>query len=705
MSLKIYHAGAGSWHRLRLPDCDGDGGAWPALAPVAAAVAAHFGLAKFTLHACRAAAAEPEGPALTEHAWRRLALALPLLPGGGGAAAASTLRLLLVPADDGDAPADWVDPFWGSERTSLPQLRGVAAAWYWPKALQGNTHPGACQPFGNISVIAYSGAYPSGYGINGSASEGLPPPALLSMPGGTAFPPDQYTATGFTHYQASGTGSIGNYMNYVKVMPLAMTADGFVAAAPGTSPPGLDGQRCTVVGERAQPGRYSCILGEPNIAAEVTVGDAVAAHRYTFRGPGKAAWNTCPACPPPPPPRPADGSGGGGGGDAGAAAVDELAHWEELSGKCVAVELSAVGLLVPSHGQQMVGITAKISEDGATVSGMLTTPPPVGADGKGLELYYCIFLRGAAKPKFYPASLSSAATLSLEGPQLAALIKAGGVGIVADLSISEDDDERPQPQQAAAAAAAASVELRVGFSLVSVDAATASAAAVAKLGFDQISDGAWRTWNAMLGRVAVGDSGATPGGAREISLFYSNLYHAMKKPYDFTGHVPSEWTVDGKPDSGYVFDLATMWDQYKCLLPLIVSVWPDGPGGHLIEGCVFGRKGGGGGGHKALVGRLCRPGQALARRCHTLPLAPAPIRSLLYLALVIDQSCLPASGPSATAGCWRWQSDSASSRPATRWTPRSPGLPGRRSGWPTTRWATPTTAGWRRPAAGRPRSR
>ena len=29
-----------------------------------------------------------------------------------------------------------------------------------------------------------------------------------------------------------------------------------------------------------------------------------------------------------------------------------------------------------------------------------------------------------------------------------------------------------------------------------------------------------------------------------------------------------------------------MWDQYKCLLPLIVSVWPDGPGTHLIDGLL-----------------------------------------------------------------------------------------------------------------------
>ena len=45
----------------------------------------------------------------------------------------------------------------------------------------------------------------------------------------------------------------------------------------------------------------------------------------------------------------------------GVAAVEEDG-WVEASGKCVAVELSAVGLLIPDHTQIMVGLTAKISQ-------------------------------------------------------------------------------------------------------------------------------------------------------------------------------------------------------------------------------------------------------------------------------------------------------------------------------------------------------
>ena len=35
----------------------------------------------------------------------------------------------------------------------------------------------------------------------------------------------------------------------------------------------------------------------------------------------------------------------------------------------------------------------------------------------------------------------------------------------------------------------------------------------------------------------------------------------MKKPTDWTGQVPPSWTVDGQGGTGYVYDLATMWDQ------------------------------------------------------------------------------------------------------------------------------------------------
>ena len=148
--------------------------------------------------------------------------------------AAGVVTLLARPAGPA-SPASWVDPFWACERTDLPQLKGIAAAWYWPKALQGNAHPGATLPFNTVSIIPFSGAYPSGYGLNSGASGGIP--ELLRARNGSpdapaetqaqrdAMPPQQYTTVGFTHFQASGTGSIGNYMNYMKTLPLPMSGD------------------------------------------------------------------------------------------------------------------------------------------------------------------------------------------------------------------------------------------------------------------------------------------------------------------------------------------------------------------------------------------------------------------------------------------------------------------------------------------------
>lgn len=53
---------------------------------------------------------------------------------------------------------------------------------------------------------------------------------------------------------------------------------------------------------------------------------------------------------------------------------------------------------------------------------------------------------------------------------------------------------------------------------------------------------------------------------------------------DFTGQVPASWTA-GTGGKGYIFDLATMWDQYKTTLPLVLSVYPE-MGQRLLEGLV-----------------------------------------------------------------------------------------------------------------------
>ncbi|MEM7143445.1 MAG: glycoside hydrolase domain-containing protein [Actinomycetota bacterium] len=133
----------------------------------------------------------------------------------------------------------------------------MAATWWRPKPQIGNTHPGATFPFGMVSACAYSGAYPTGYGLYDLAREGVP----------TAIH-DRHVASGFTHFQQSGTGAIRKYYNYVRVTPMLGPLDEL-----GTEWPLID--------ERAEPGYYRARLGS-GIDCELTVGPKSAVHRYTF---------------------------------------------------------------------------------------------------------------------------------------------------------------------------------------------------------------------------------------------------------------------------------------------------------------------------------------------------------------------------------------------------------------------------------------
>ena len=90
-----------------------------------------------------------------------------------------------------------VDPFIGTEPVDLPPRSGIAATWFWPKPQIGNTHPGACLPFGMVSVMPYSGGYPTGYGCYSKSLQGYPPRLR-----------EELQVSGFTHFQQSGVGAI-----------------------------------------------------------------------------------------------------------------------------------------------------------------------------------------------------------------------------------------------------------------------------------------------------------------------------------------------------------------------------------------------------------------------------------------------------------------------------------------------------------------
>lgn len=150
-----------------------------------------------------------------------------------------------------------VDPFVGTEVTDLPPAEGLAATWWWPKPQIGNTHPGATSPLGMVSACAYSGAYPTGYGRHRMSTEGIPAPLR-----------DRLEASGFTHFQQSGTGAIRKYYNYFRVSPMLEPLDA------------LD-TRWALRDEIAEPGYYATTLAT-GIRSELTVGPKSAIHRYTY---------------------------------------------------------------------------------------------------------------------------------------------------------------------------------------------------------------------------------------------------------------------------------------------------------------------------------------------------------------------------------------------------------------------------------------
>ena len=152
---------------------------------------------------------------------------------------------------------EYVDPFVGSGASDLPSPHGLAATWWSPKPQIGNTHPGATYPFGMVSAGAYSGAYPTGYGLYELNTEGVPPRMY-----------EELIASGFTHFHQSGTGAIRKYYNYFRVTPMLEPLDAL-------------GDSWRLHDEVAEPGYYAATLSS-GIRCEVTVGPRSAVHRYTF---------------------------------------------------------------------------------------------------------------------------------------------------------------------------------------------------------------------------------------------------------------------------------------------------------------------------------------------------------------------------------------------------------------------------------------
>ncbi len=84
------------------------------------------------------------------------------------------------------------------------------------------------------------------------------------------------------------------------------------------------------------------------------------------------------------------------------------------------------------------------------------------------------------------------------------------------------------------------------------------------LSFDEARAKAHETWNDALSRID-----ARFDTERDARIFYSNFYHSLLKPCDFSGE---SFLYDQEE---FVLEFATIWDQYKTQLPLIFALYPD----------------------------------------------------------------------------------------------------------------------------------
>ncbi len=363
---------------------------------------------------------------------------------------------------------DDLDPFFGNGTIDLPRPEGIAATWFFLKAQTGNTYPGACAPLGMFSVCAYSGAYPTGYGLNAPNTHATPPRRF-----------DQLCASGFTHLQQSGTGAIETYYNYVRVTPLTGDLDQL-------------GTLWALHDEQACPGYYAATLAGTGIRAELTASPRAALHRYTF---------------------PAGG------------------------GARIAVDFSTGGIDFLSMRTFPTAAAIALVGD-CTAQGYVTMT--------GMRLYIYVetdIAGGTGALWIGQAALADARTLHLPNIDAANLRP---FGVLFD------------------AGAQSVIHVRVGLSLRSVAQARENAHDVAGQTFEEVRAATERLWVDYVGRIQV--SGGTEA---QRKVFYSSLYHSLLKPADWRGESPY-W--DAPP---FYIDFATMWDQYKTQLPLLLTFYPE----------------------------------------------------------------------------------------------------------------------------------
>lgn len=105
-------------------------------------------------------------------------------------------------------------------------------------------------------------------------------------------------------------------------------------------------------------------------------------------------------------------------------------------------------------------------------------------------------------------------------------------------------------------------ELKIAISLKSVEKALADAR-VSTASFEELCKNAEQVWETALSAIDVQADEA------QKRIFYSNFYHTLVKPSDFSG----ENLFDEQDD--FMVDFSTLWDIYKTQLPLLFTLYPE----------------------------------------------------------------------------------------------------------------------------------
>lgn len=354
---------------------------------------------------------------------------------------------------------DYVNVFQGNSTVSTEKCEGVATTWAPIKGLSGNTHPGAVLPFGKMSVCAYSGGYPTGYG-NNKLNCGEPVESLY----------EKDSILGVAHLHHSGTGAVGFYYNYALTVPFLGNFDKATLN--------------TLTDEKASCGYYSARFLEKDIAFELTADKSSAFHRYTF---------------------PKDKGN-------------------------IYIDFSNDGLYSDKRLRGTAGesVLKIVDSNTATASVIL----------QGMTLYFTVYSDSGVISLWKNYEKMNDNSLDTNGSE------SDSFGV-----LFENTDKI--------------TNVVVSVSLVSEDKSIAENISSRSIGFEKTKINAENEWNLKLSKIEI------EADDRDKEIFYSNLYHTLVKPCDWSGESPYY------SENDFVLDFTTLWDIYKTQLPLIFTLYPE----------------------------------------------------------------------------------------------------------------------------------